>query len=228
MADSLTIPTERGAVSALRYAASDPQAPVLVLAHGAGAPQQSTFMVAFAKAMQAREVTAVTFNFLYTEQRRRVPDRAPVLEATWRAAIEHLVSTRASGTALVIGGKSMGGRIASHVLTDAAHPQNEVAGLVLLGYPLHPPGQPDKLRSAHLPALRADTLVVQGSDDAFGAEHEVRTAFAAVPARVDWLVVPGGDHSFKVPRRMGRSSEEVFNGVYDRVAAWVRERAAAR
>ena len=93
---------------------------------------------------------------------------------------------------------------------------------MLLGYPLHPPGQPGKLRTAHLPALRTPTLVVQGSRDEFGGEDEVRAAFAVVPATVDWHVVTGGDHSFKVPRAAGRPQADVLHDVYDAVAEWTR------
>jgi predicted alpha/beta-hydrolase family hydrolase len=228
MPDELSIPgVAGGAVTALRYAANDALAPVLVLAHGAGAGQRSPFMAAFAEAMCTRGVTTVTFDFPYMQQHRRVPDRAPVLEGAWRAVVEHLVSTGATAPGLVIGGKSMGGRMASHVLSDPGHPLSAVVGLVLLGYPLHPPGQPDKLRVAHLPALATPTLVVQGSTDAFGTEEEVRRAFAAAPGPVDWLIVRGGDHSFKVPRRGGQTQAEVGRRVHDTVAAWVRARSAA-
>jgi uncharacterized protein len=234
MPDELTIPFGTAPpLSALRYAAADPDAPVLALAHGAGAGQRSPFMSAFAEAMRARGVTTVTFDFPYIQHRRRAPDRPPVLEAAWRAVVDGItvrlkadttgntVRLRAD-TTLVIGGKSMGGRIASHVLADPAHPLPGIRGLVLLGYPLHPPGQPDRPRVAHLPHLATPTLVVQGSHDSFGAEDEVRQAFNAVPAPVEWLVVPGGDHSFKVPRRAGPTMDEVLQRVYDTVAAFVR------
>jgi uncharacterized protein len=224
MPDELIVPLEGGGeTSALRYAAEDPRAPVLVLAHGAGAGQRSQFMTAFSGAMQARGITAVTFDFPYMRHHRRAPDRAPVLEATWRALLQHITAGGAGPARVVIGGKSMGGRIASHVLSDPARPLPSVVGLVLLGYPLHPPGQPDRLRTAHLPLLGTPTLVVQGSHDAFGAEQEVHEAFAAVRASVDWLIVPGGDHSFKV-RRAGRTQAEIFEDVYATVARWVHGR----
>jgi predicted alpha/beta-hydrolase family hydrolase len=224
MPDELIVPLEGGGeTSALRYAAEDPRAPVLVLAHGAGAGQRSQFMTAFSGAMQARGITAVTFDFPYMRHHRRAPDRAPVLEATWRAVLQHITAGGAGPARVVIGGKSMGGRIASHVLSDPARPLPSVVGLVLLVYPLHPPGQPDRLRTAHLPLLGTPTLVVQGSHDAFGAEQEVREAFAAVRASVDWLIVPGGDHSFKV-RRAGRTQAEIFEDVYATVARWVHGR----
>jgi uncharacterized protein len=224
MPEELIVSLEGGGeTSALRYAAEHPRAPVLVLAHGAGAGQRSPFMTAFSGAMQKRGITAVTFDFPYMRHHRRAPDRAPVLEATWRAVLQHITAGGAGPARVVIGGKSMGGRIASHVLSDPARPLPSVVGLVLLGYPLHPPGQPDRLRTAHLPLLGTPTLVVQGSHDAFGAEQEVREAFAAVRASVDWLIVPGGDHSFKV-RRAGRTQAEIFEDVYATVARWVHGR----
>ena len=227
MPDEMILPLDDGRdTSVLRYDAEDPGAPVLVLAHGAGAGQQSPFMTAFAAAMQTRGVTALTFDFPYMRQRRRAPDRAPVLEATWRTVIEHVTAAETGAVPVVIGGKSMGGRMASHVLSDPARPLPSVAGLVLLGYPLHPPGRPDRLRAAHLPELRTPTLVVQGSHDTFGTEQEVRGAFGAVGAPVEWLIIPGGDHSFKVPRRGGPSQADILQQVYSTVAGWVRQRCA--
>jgi hypothetical protein len=162
----------------------------------------------------------ITFDFLYTAAGRRTPDRPAVLEATWRAVIDEVRQRGLQRSAtLVIGGKSMGGRIASQVLASPAPP--DVHGLVLLGYPLHPPGRPEKLRTAHLPALRTPTLVVQGSRDEFGGDDEVRAAFEVVPAQVDWHVVTGGDHSFKVRRREGPGQAEVMAALCDAVAAWV-------
>jgi predicted alpha/beta-hydrolase family hydrolase len=127
----------------------------LILAHGAGAGQASSFMVRLASALAARGVDTVTFNFLYTEQGRRVPDRNDKLEACYRKVIESCRDGVLDGkprAKLVIGGKSMGGRIASQV---AAADGSGIAGLVLLGYPLHPPGQSEKLRTKHLPCITA-------------------------------------------------------------------------
>jgi predicted alpha/beta-hydrolase family hydrolase len=183
-----------------------------------------------ARALNARGIDVITFDFLYMASGRRSPDRPPVLEATWRAVVEEVRRRDLVRSAtLVIGGKSMGGRIASQVL-GATTPSStsgsgwdspNVTGLVLLGYPLHPPGQPDKSRTAHLPTLRTPTLVVQGARDDFGSEAEVRRAFEAVPAPVSWHVVPGGDHSFKVPKSAGTSQADVMTGIYDAVARWI-------
>src|SRR4051794_14026503 len=179
-----------GETTARLYRSADPAGPCLVLAHGAGAGQQHPFMTATARELAARGVDVITFDFLYMHAGKRGPDRPAVLEATWRAVVGE-VRRRAlpSGGILAIGGKSMGGRIASQVLasrssdtaTDWDSPAGpdspRVGGLVLLGYPLHPPGQPGKLRTAHLPQLTTPTLVVQGSRDEFGGEAEVRSAF---------------------------------------------------
>ena len=191
----------------------------LILAHGAGANQSSAFMVQFASALAARGIDAVTFNFLYSEQRKRVPDRNDKLEACWRKVIETFAEKGKQGGKLFIGGKSMGGRIASQVAAAGA----DVAGLVLLGYPLHPPGQPDKLRTKHLPAIKVPMLFVQGSRDAFGTPDELRPVLERLAAPVDLCVVEGGDHSYKVPKKL-MPQEQVLEFVLDEVDRWLRRR----
>ena len=235
---------DHGTMTALRYEASAPsrraEAPVLVLAHGAGAGQRSAFIVRMAGALASRNVTVITFDFPYMQAGRRAPDRQPVLETAWRAVIRAVAAGHAQAGRVVIGGKSMGGRIASHVVSGEAGEGDRsllahgptadmpdgridslVAGLVLLGYPLHPPGDPARLRVAHLPRLRTPTLVVQGTRDEFGAADEVRRAFAVVPARVEWLVIDGANHAFKVARGGRRSNTEVFDDIADAVAGFV-------
>ena len=189
----------------------------LILGHGAGAPQKSGFLVSFATEFAARGIDTVTFNFLYMEQRRRVPDPNAKLEACYRAVIEAVARRRLGKIA--IGGKSMGGRIASQV---AALGAPEVAGLVLLGYPLHPPGRPEQLRVKHLPAIRAPMLFVQGARDAFGTPEELRPFIKKLKAPAELYVVEGGDHSFKVPKRSGATQEDIYRAVQDRVDQWLR------
>jgi predicted alpha/beta-hydrolase family hydrolase len=204
--------------STLDYAAGT-EAPVLVLAHGAGAGQRNAFMVDAARALKDRGITVVTFDFLYMAQGRKAPDRAPRLEQTWRAVLADVVERL--GAPVAIGGKSMGGRIATHIATDDSHPVRDVAGVVLLGYPLHPPGRRDQLRDAHLSRLRVPTLVVQGSVDEFGSEDEVRRAFGRAPGPIDWLIVAGGNHSFKTPRVRGTAPADTITTIYDSVARFV-------
>ena len=209
------------ATTVLAYEAETPSLDAaLILAHGAGAGQRSPFMVAFASAIASHGIDTFTFNFPYTEQGRRVPDRRPVLEACYLAVIDAVRRRFASAARpLLIGGKSMGGRIATHVA--AADAELRLAGLVLLGYPLHPPGKPDENRDAHLPAIRRPVLVVQGERDAFGTPAELDPALATMKPDPTLYVVPGGDHSFKVAR-VGRSGQQaVYVQVEHAVADWI-------
>jgi uncharacterized protein len=211
-------------VSAIVYPAAHPKPAGirLILAHGAGASQSSGFMVRFATALAERGFATLTFNFLYTEQGRRAPDRNDKLEACYRRVIETcrggLVGGKGAPEKLVIGGKSMGGRIASQV---AATDPSGIAGLVLLGYPLHPPGQPEKLRTKHLADIRVPALFVQGSRDTFGTPAELEPHLAKLNAPAHLYVVEGGDHSFKVRKQTGLSQEQVYVSVLDEIERWL-------
>jgi predicted alpha/beta-hydrolase family hydrolase len=208
-------------VTALHYPAGDPSADAaLILGHGAGADHTSSFMVGFARAMAARGFDAVTFNFLYTERGRRLPDRAPVLEACYAAVVrETRTRVAAARSRLFIGGKSMGGRIATQLA--ASDPTLPIDGLVLLGYPLHPPGAPEKRRDAHLPGVRRPMLVVQGSRDTFGTPGELSPVLAPLSPAASLHVVEGGDHSFKVSRGGGTRQNEIDEEVRRTVAEWM-------
>jgi predicted alpha/beta-hydrolase family hydrolase len=185
----------------------------IVLAHGAGAPMDSGFMNVVAGGLAARGLRVARFEFPYMAKRRSVPnqrggrgapDRTPVLEQTWLEVIAALGGTE-GGRDLVIGGKSMGGRIASHV-ADRAYLNGQVRGLVCMCYPFHPPGQPLKLRTAHLAGLRTPTLILQGTRDDFGNRDEVATYNFYPTIRVHWL--EGGDHSFKPLKASGRTERQ--------------------
>jgi uncharacterized protein len=214
-------------VTALLYAASrqDRAGITLILGHGAGAGQTSNFMVEFADALAVRGIDIVTFNFLYSEQKRRLPDPTGRLEQCYREVIQAVLNLREfKENRLAIGGKSMGGRIASQVAAAGAGP---VAGLVFLGYPLHPPGRPDRLRAEHLSRIKVPMLFVQGSRDAFGTPDELRPIIDRL-ARAHLQVVEGGDHSFKVPRKSGLRQDEVYCQIQDSIASWLRRMIAAR
>ena len=174
------------------YRASQPTA-ALVLGHGAGAGQSSPFMVRVAKGLASRGISAATFDFPYMIAKRHMPDKPPVLESTWREAIAEATETFAD-LPLFIGGKSMGGRIATQV---AAQERGNVRGVVLLGYPLHPPGKPQQRRDAHLPAIDVPILFVQGSRDTFGTPDELRPVLDRIEPEPTLHIVEGGDHSFK-------------------------------
>lgn len=201
------------------YRSDSPRAG-LVLAHGAGAGQGSRFMVEAAQALSGRGIVTATFDFPYVIAGRKVPDRPPVLEAAWRDAIDAARTDPAlRDLSLVIGGKSMGGRIASQVAASGIGIDG-VRGLVFLGYPLHPPGKPEQRRDRHLPDIRVPMLFVQGSRDEFGTAAEIRALLPSLDARAELLVVEGGDHSFKVPARLGKP-DAVLANIFDRVASFV-------
>jgi hypothetical protein len=205
------------------YAAgTDRVGATLILAHGAGAGQQSAFITGFARAIAALGVDVVTFNFLYTEQRRRLPDRAPLLEACYRAVIEAVrEQLETASHTLFIGGKSMGGRIATQVA--AADRDMRIAGLVLLGYPLHPPGRPEHRRDAHLPAVKRPMLFVQGERDTFGTPAELAPILATLVPQPTLHVVAGGDHSLKLSRRDAAAQAAVYDDVQRTIVEWIVE-----
>jgi hypothetical protein len=182
-------------------------------------------MVGFAGALAALGVDTVTFNFPYTEQKRRLPDRRPVLESCYRAVMETARGEVSSAARrLFIGGKSMGGRIATQVA--AADPDRAIDGLVLLGYPLHPPGRPTARRDAHLPAVKRPVLFVQGSRDTFGTPEELMPVAASMSPPATLHVVKGGDHSFKVSR--AGDEQAVYAAVQRTIVDWIERVIAQR
>jgi uncharacterized protein len=207
-------------VTALVYTAGKPDLAgvTVILGHGAGADQSSDFMTRFATGLAARGINVVTFNFLYTEQGRRVPDANKALEACFRAVIQAVQHKKIGRGKLVIGGKSLGGRIASQVAAASAP---DVEGLVFLGYPLHPPGRADQLRD--LPDITVPMLFVQGSRDAFGTPDELRPIIKELKASADLYVVEGGDHSFKVLKPAGVTQEDTYKAGLDRIELWLRQ-----
>lgn len=172
-------------------------------------------MVAVARGFAKRGIDVVTFDFPYMRQKRRMPDRAPVLEQAFRDAVATASAWRPDAT-LFIGGKSMGGRMATHL---GAGGLGSLAGLVVFGYPLHPPGKPDTLRTGHLAAITTPLLIIQGERDTFGTPAELRPAVEAMSAPVEVHVVSGGDHSLAVK---GRPRDDVLAEVLDVACAWIR------
>ncbi len=207
--------------TALVYHAEQPRiGAALILGHGAGAGQHSPFMTEFACALAALGLDLVTFNFLYTEQKRKLPDRGPALETCYRAVI-HTVrdDVESARQALFIGGKSMGGRIATQVA--AADATLSLSGLVLLGYPLHPPGRPERRRDAHLPAVGRPMLFVQGSRDGFGTSAELEPIFADLVPRPVLHEVVGGDHSFKLTGRDPAKQAAAYADIQRVIVNWI-------
>jgi predicted alpha/beta-hydrolase family hydrolase len=221
--DELPIAVQPGAATtALVYPAShDPVGAVLILGHGAGAGQHSPWIVDAARALSELGLEIVTFNFLYTEQQRRMPDRRPLLDACYRAVIETVRrQVKSAQQSLFIGGKSMGGRIATHVAADDRN--LDVRGLVLLGYPLYPPGRPSERRDAHLPSVGRPMLFVQGSRDAFGTPSELEPVLAALSPQPTLHIVEGGDHSFKIGRKDPARQAALLSDAHRTIVEWTR------
>lgn len=190
--------------------------PTVVLAHGAGAPMDSPFLNIVAAGLGAAGLRVARFEFPYMRRRRetgerRAPDREPALRAAWQEAIDAL----GGGERLVIGGKSLGGRMASLVADEM-----RVRGLVCLGYPFHPPDKPDRLRTAHLHDLRTPTLIVQGTRDPFGTPGEVAGYGLSPAIRVLWL--EDGDHSFKPRASSGYKEKQHLETAVGAVVGFVR------
>jgi predicted alpha/beta-hydrolase family hydrolase len=193
-----------------------PSTPRLLLAHGAGAPMDSPFMNTIAEQIAGAGIEVIRFEFEYMAKRRedgtrRGPDRAPKLIARFHEVLG-LVGPPGE---VVIGGKSMGGRIASMIADDVG-----AAGVVCLGYPFHPPGKPERLRTAHLEALKTPTLIVQGTRDRLGSEDEVATYSLSPSIELAWM--GDGDHSFKPRKKSGRTLEQNLEAATGAVVALTR------
>jgi uncharacterized protein len=207
------------ATTSNHYAAEKPAGVLFVLAHGAGAGQQHPFMVKTATGLAARGIDVVTFDFPYMHAKRGAPDKAPVLESCFHRVIDASRARKGlGGHRLFIGGKSMGGRMATHL---GAQEVGGLKGIVVLGYPLHPPGQPDKLRVAHLPAITVPVLIVQGEKDTFGAPDEFKPHLKTMKAPVLLHAIAGADHSLTVRSKKGA---DVFEGILTFVADWISAR----
>lgn len=210
----LNVATTSGPLPARRYTADGADA-TLVFAHGAGAGQDHAWIRGRATDLQERRVTVVTFDFPYRAAGRRLPDRTPVLLAAFQDVVRAVSAT--SALPVAIGGKSMGGRMATMLAAEPDLPR--VLGVVAMGYPLHPPGKPDQLRVAHLPGIRVPVLVLQGERDPFGSPSDVAEHAHRVGAALEVVAVPGG-HGFEVPKRSG-TQRDVQVRVADQVRAWL-------
>lgn len=188
---------------------------LLVLGHGAGADLNSDFMRTIAQGISAAGIATARFNFAYTEQGKKRPDPQPRLEATFADVIRAL-RERLDPHRLFIGGKSMGGRIASHVAAGGS-----VDGLVFLGYPLHPPGRPERIRDAHLYELQVPMLFVEGTRDPFCPLDTLEKVRGKIASVTEVAVIDDGDHSFKVRKSSGRSTPDAWREVVQVVVGWV-------
>jgi predicted alpha/beta-hydrolase family hydrolase len=188
----------------------------VTLAHGSGADMTNPFLVAVADGLAERGYATVRFNFRYTEHGRRAPERAPALEACYRSIVEQVRATL-HPRRLVIGGKSLGGRIASRIVAFGVH----VDGLLFLGYPLHPPGKRDRLRVEHLVGIRVPMLFFAGTRDPLCDLDRLHYNVGLLTAPAKVHIIPDGDHSFNVLKRTGRSAEEVREEIIEVSDRWM-------
>lgn len=191
---------------------------LLVLAHGAGAGMRHRFMEAVAARLADRRVATLRYQFPYMEAGKKRPDRAPLARATVRAAVAAGVEL-AEGLPVFAGGKSFGGRMTSGATAESPLP--EVRGLVFLGFPLHPSGRPGTDRADHLDGVDVPMLFVQGTRDRLADLELLHPVLDGLADRAALHVVDGGDHSFKVLKRSGRTDDEALDEIADAVAGFV-------
>ena len=192
---------------------------VFAFAHGAGVGRESPFMEAFATGLAERGIRVARFEFPYMQMMRetgtrRPPDRTPVLLETFREVADHL-----GGAHTIIGGKSMGGRVASMLAAEMDGEDHGVKGCACLGYPFHPPGAAEKVRTGHMETLMTQTLILQGTRDPFGTAEEVAGYQLSSSIQIHWL--EDGDHHLEPRKKSGRTSEQNWAEAMDRFAPFV-------
>jgi hypothetical protein len=213
--ERISIPAPEGEVSGVVTLAEGADA-MVVVAHGAGAGMDHPFMVGFCDGLAAEGLSTLRFNFAYMDAGRRVPDRAPKAVPVWAAAVEE-ARRRSDGTPIWAAGKSFGGRMASMAVAEGAM---DVAGLIFLGYPLHPAGKPEKLRDEHLYGLTLPMLFLQGARDTLALPELLESVVGRLPsATLAWQ--EGADHSFGV-KGVKRTPHEIAESLAPLAAAFAR------
>ncbi len=191
---------------------------LLVLAHGAGAGMRHPFLETISQALGERRVATYRYEFLYMEKRAGRPDPPAVAEARVREAVLDAARV-APGLPLFAGGKSFGGRMTSQAQVN--QPLPGVSGLVFLGFPLHPPGRPGTTRATHLSEVRVPMLFLQGTRDEFAGLDLLRPIVKQLGKDATLHVVEGGDHSFRVLKRTGRTETDVMTELTETITSWV-------
>jgi predicted alpha/beta-hydrolase family hydrolase len=221
---TISVPHEPKALSAILEAPDGSgRGSAVLLAHGAGFGMESPWMARLAAGLVARGFRVLRFNYPYRQRAghagaERPPDRREVLEEAHERALETLAA-RADGRRLLLAGKSLGGRIATHLAAKGS----TCAGLVLYGYPLHAPGRPGEPRREHFPAIAQPALFLQGTRDDLCDLELLREALRSYGGRATLSIVDGADHSFRLPKRAGKSDEAMIEELCDRTAAWEAE-----
>ncbi len=219
MVERLQLPVGTHTVSGLLTTAPGATS-LAVVAHGAGAAMEHSFMAGVSEGLAANGVSVLRFNFVYAEAGRRSPDRPPLLTEAWVAALDEGLA-RADGLPVVAAGKSMGGRIASMLAAERGN-EFPAAGLVFLGYPLHAPGRRDQPRDAHLPDVTVPMLFIQGTDDALATYSLMQGLVRRLGPLARLHTVEGGDHSFRV-RGARRPDDETGRALGAVAASFIHE-----
>jgi predicted alpha/beta-hydrolase family hydrolase len=186
--------------------------PGVILGHGAGADMNSPFMTFFHQKLAGAGHPCMKFNFPYSQKKKKVPDPQPVLVAFFRKAIEAMPAED-----VVIGGKSMGGRISSYVADE-----DRVKGLIFLGYPLHPPGKIDQLRDEHLYSIRKPMFFVSGTRDPFAKKDLLDRTLQKIGKYASLYSVEGGGHSLEVPRKSGKNQQQILEAAAAAIVDWMK------
>lgn len=218
MKPDLTIPLAGGAATSGLLDVPDSAQACFVFAHGAGAGMKHPFMAAMARGLFDRGIATLRFQFPYMEQGTKRPDPPKIAQATVRAAVRE-AAQRLPNLPLFAGGKSYGGRMTTQA--QAAEPLTNVRGMVLVGFPLHPAGKPSTERAAHLADVQLPMLFLQGTRDALADLDLMRDTTSKLGPGATLHVIEGGDHSFQVLVRSGRTNDEVREELLDTMAAWM-------
>jgi len=191
----------------------------IIVAHGAGNDMNTPVITFFSRGLAAAGFPVLRFNFLYAEQGRKAPDRQGILEETWSAVCRFAgEESGVAADAWIGAGKSMGGRIASQMVSENLLP---VHGLIFLGYPLHPAGDKEKLRDGHLYRITLPMLFFAGTRDPLCDMEKLKAVLNNVTAPWELSVVDGGDHSFHVPKAAGLTEEEIFGKITRSTVGWL-------
>ncbi len=197
----------------------DQKSTAVIVAHGAGNDMNTPLLQAFSGHLAESGYHVLRFNFLYTERGKKAPDRKPALVKTWAAAFSYAGQVLGGKTQKwVAAGKSMGGRIASEMAAEGILPVNR---LIFLGYPLHPAGKSENLRDAHLYGIQVPMLFFAGTRDQLCDMQKLQTVLKKVTTPAELYVIEGGDHSFKTPRSLRRTEEDVFADISRKSVEWL-------
>jgi predicted alpha/beta-hydrolase family hydrolase len=210
---------EVSAVLSVRERGKTTKGTGVILAHGAGNDMNTPLFLFLSNGLAEAGYPTLRFNFLYREKGKKAPDKEDILSLTWQSVFQYFKAHPSyEPGAIIAAGKSMGGRIASRMVAEG---RLEASGLILLGYPLHPPGKPNRLRDAHLYQIGIPMLFLAGTRDALCDLRKLEGVIRRITSPCGLEIVEGGDHSFNVPKSLGIKQEVVYHGILGRTLNWI-------